>query len=160
MPTAATDAPPPRLRLVHRAERRLRLRIEGAVPHGAPLTDFADRLAGIEGVARARVRPQTGSVILDLATPAGAMLAALEASGVARVAGPAPPLPVGRAIEASLAQADAALGRGTHGALDLRTALGLALAGGAVLQLARGRVAGPATTLGMAAWSLLARPGK
>jgi hypothetical protein len=47
--------------------------------------------------------------------------------------------------------------RRTGNALDLRTALALALAAGAVLQLARGRVAGPATTLAMAAFSLLDR---
>ena len=45
--------------------------------------------------------------------------------------------------------------RQTDGALDLRTAMGLMLAAGAVVQLTRGRIAGPALTLAMASYSLL-----
>jgi hypothetical protein len=155
--TTATEPGPPLLRLAHRADRRLRLKLAEPPPGGDALQAFVDRLAGTRGVRRARLRPTTGSVILDLALPAGEVLAALETAGVARLAPPPPTVPVGVAVEATLAQADAGLSRATDGALDLRTALGLALAGAAVVQLARGRVAGPATTLGMAAWSLLAR---
>ena len=151
-----TEPAPPRLRLAHRANRRLRLTLADPLPEG-DLRAFVDRLAGIRGVRRARLRPMTGSVILDLALPAGDVLAALEADGVSRLAPQPPVVPVGVAVGAAVAQADAGLSRATGGALDMRTALGLALAGGAVVQLARGRVAGPATTLGMAAWSLLAR---
>lgn len=152
------EAAPPRLRPVHRSARRLRLRFEGTAPRGADLSAFADRLAGVEGVLRARARPNTGSVILDLSRPPEAVLAALEEAGAARIAGPAKPVPVGQVIQLGLTQADMGLGRRTEGALDLRTALGLALLAGALLQLSRGRVAGPATTLFMSAWSLLAPP--
>ena len=56
-----------------------------------------------------------------------------------------------------LMKADMDLGRRTEGALDLRTSIALLLAAGAVLQFARGRVAGPATTLAMSAFALLDR---
>jgi hypothetical protein len=154
----APDAPA--LHLVHRAEGRMRLRFSGAVPQGDALAAFADRLAGIDGVRRVRARPNTGSVILDLAGPADAVLGALEGAGVARIVAPPKPPPVGQVIRLGLMQADASVARQTGGALDLRTALGLALLAGAAVQLGRGRVAGPATTLAMTAWSLLSRDGR
>jgi hypothetical protein len=52
-------------------------------------------------------------------------------------------------------KADLGLGQRTGGALDLRTSLALLLAVGAILQLSRGRIAGPATTLAMSAFALL-----
>jgi hypothetical protein len=104
------------------------------------------------------VRPNTGSLIVDTALPAGQVLEALETSGVARIERSAAAPPVGQVIQMGMLRADAAIGERTGGALDFRTTLGLALLGGAVLQLGRGRVAGPATTLAMSALSLLDRP--
>jgi hypothetical protein len=151
-----TDARPPLLRRVHASARRVRLRFDGAVPEGAALAGFADRLASVEGVLRARVRPNTGSVILDLAQPPKAVLQSVAEAGIARIGDPPKPVPVGQAIQLGLLQADATVGARTSGALDLRTALGLFMLMAALVQLSRGRIAGPATTLFMSAWSLLA----
>ncbi|MFP4238523.1 MAG: hypothetical protein ACLFRZ_04400 [Rhodosalinus sp.] len=151
-----TDARPPLLRRVHASARRVRLRFDGAVPEGTALAAFADRLASVEGVLRARVRPSTGSVILDLAQPPDAVLGTLAEAGIARIGDPPKPVPVGQAIQFGLLRADASLGARTSGALDLRTALGLFMLVAAMVQLSRGRIAGPATTLFMSAWSLLA----
>lgn len=148
---------PPRLHLAHRSGYRLRLRFQSRVPEGEALTAFADSLAGVTGVERALVRPRTGSVILETLVPAGEVLEALSESGLVKIADPPKPVPVGQVMQLGLARTDMALARRTEGALDLRSALALALAGAAVVQLARGRVAGPATTLAMTAFSLIDR---
>lgn len=152
------DATIPLLRRAHTSAGRARLRFDGAVPCGAALGAFADRLAEVEGVQRARVRPKTGSVILDLTQPPAAVFARLEAAGIARVGDPPKPVPVGDSIRVGLLHADATVARRTDGALDMRTTLGLLLLTAAIVQLARGRVAGHATTLFMAAWSLFSVP--
>jgi hypothetical protein len=153
----ADAAPVANLNVVHSAKGRLRLRLAGPVPGDAALQTLADRLASVEGVRRARIRPNTGSVILDLTQPGADVLDAIALSGAARLTAPAEPPPVARVLELGLAGADRRVAQETGGALDLRTAIGLALLGGAILQAVRGQVAGPATTLAIAAYSLLAR---
>ena len=114
---------------------------------------------GRDGLARV-LEGRSDLLILDLALPSEITLGALRDSGLVRLEDPPKPPPVGQVIELGLMQADSKISQQTQGALDLRTSLGLVLAAGAILQLVRGRVAGPAATLGMAAYSLLARSGK
>ncbi|WP_371036377.1 hypothetical protein [Rhodosalinus sp. FB01] len=156
MPTEGT-ARPPRLCLVHRSGRRVRLRFQSPVPQGAALAAFADGLADLTGVARALVRPRTGSVIIETLAPAGEVLEALAGSDLVRIVDAPRPVAVGQVMQLGLARTDMELARRTEGALDLRSTLAVALLGAAIVQLARGRVAGPATTLAMTAFSLLER---
>jgi len=156
MPDSPPEPAAPRLTLMHRAARRLRLRApaEEAGPEG--LRDLADRLAGQAHVRRVLLRPNTRSLIVETeADRAGDVLAAIEAAGLARIV-PAPKHPpVQQTVQLGMARADLGLQARTEGALDLRTAMALALLAGAVLQLSRGKIAGPATTLAMAALPLL-----
>jgi hypothetical protein len=66
----------------------------------------------------------------------------------------APP-PVGQTMQLGLLQAEVSVKRRTDGALDLRSAIATLLILMAVVQLTRGRIAGPATTLLMSALSVL-----
>jgi hypothetical protein len=156
MPTEAAHPPHVlvKARLAHRSERRLRLRL--AEPPGSAARDIADTVARVEGVARARTRPNTSSVIIDTLVPAETVLKTLQDSGVFKLLPAVKPVPVAQAISLGLARADMAIGHQTEGALDLRTVFGLALLAAAGGQLVRGRIAGPALTLGMSAYSLLA----
>jgi hypothetical protein len=83
----------------------------------------------------------------------------ITAEEVARVAPPAKGPPVNQVMQMGLARMDMGLRSQTRDGLDLRTAIALALLAGALVQIGRGRVAGPATTLAMSALALLDRGG-
>lgn len=158
MPSEA-DASAPALRLCHKSAFRARLRPERPPADTAAAQQLADQLARLPGVQRVQVRPGTGSVIVITETDAGEVLEAAVQAGQLRLLAAAPPVQVGPSIELGLAMADMQMKSRTEGALDLKTALALLLLLGAGVQLARGRVAGPATTLLMSAVSLLVLPG-
>jgi hypothetical protein len=135
------------------------LRFLDAPPKGRALASFVDSVAEIAGVSRVRARPNTGSVIVETAVPADMVLHTLAASGLMRLEPHPHPQPVRQTIRSGLAHAEAKLERQTEGALDLRTTIALGLLAGAIFQLSRGKVGGPATTLAMAAFALLDKSG-
>ncbi|MFG1359603.1 hypothetical protein [Xanthobacter pseudotagetidis] len=138
---------PVHARLAHRAGGRTRLVILGKVPH-ARLVALADALAAA-GIAKVEIRPKTGSIVLVHDTAWEDLADTLKGAGL-KVADPAPPEPDPAPIEDAatrLAKADLLMALLTKGRLDLQNAafLGLTLVG--LVQLARGRLAGPALTL-------------
>lgn len=155
------DAPMPgaevRLIQVHECASRLRLRTEAACS-AAAMARLADRLALVPGVVQVIARPNTRSVILSTDRAPEVVLAAISAEGVARIVAPDKAPPVGQVLAVGLMQADMDIRKRSDNALDLRTSLALLLIGAAILQAARGRIAGPASTLLMAAFSLLDTP--
>ena len=151
-------AEPVRVRLVHVTAGRARLRLGPTVEEDA-MRALADRLLGLGGIRRVLVRPNTGSLILESGLGEGELRALLEGAEAIRIEPPRHPPPVSQAAGFGLLKLDADLKARTDNLLDLRGALGLALIGGGIVQLARGQVAGPATTLLMTAYSLL-EPGR
>ena len=143
-----------RLVRVHAAATRVRLRID-PLCSSDKMAVLADRLARIAGVVHVVGRPNTGSVILTLADDPEAVLAAIEAAGIARIADPPKQPPVGQVLTLGMLQLDMGIKKSSENALDLRASLVLLLLGAAILQTARGRIAGPATSLAMTAFSLL-----
>jgi hypothetical protein len=109
-------------------------------------------------VVHVTARPNTGSVILAIDRDPAAILEAVVVDGAARIVAPDKAPPVGQVLTVGLMQADLSIRKRSDDALDLRTALALLLIGAAILQAARGRIAGPASTLAMAAFSLLETP--
>ena len=144
------------LRLVraHAAAGRLRLRAPDGLDKAA-LPGLLDRLAEVEGVRHAVARPNTGSLILTIVDPPEAVEARIAARGIAKIGPPPAPPPLGQVVQIGILKLDADIRRQSEGAIDLKSGLALLLAAGAVMQLARGRVAGPATTLALAAYGLL-----
>jgi len=149
---------PLRLTRAHAVPGRLRLRAAGRLDR-ATLAGLVDRIAAVEGVAGIVARPNTGSLILTLHDTADAVEERLATLGIARIGPPAAPPPVGQVVQFGMLKLDSDIKRHSEGALDLRSTIALLLSAGAVMQLARGRIAGPATTLAMTAFSLL-DPGK
>ncbi len=134
-------------RVVHQIEGRTRLSISGTVPHER-LVALADRLAET-GIEKVEIRPATGSIILTHSA-SWASLGNVVASAGLKVAAPTPPPPEEDPItetEARLAKADLLMALFSKGKLDLQNAAFLALVLGGFVQLARGRVGGPALTL-------------
>lgn len=142
----------------HAAGRRLRLRLSGRHDRAAMET-LADRLAAVPGVVSVAIRPNTRSVILEGEIPAGDLAGRLEEGGVVRLSDPGAPPPVGQVMELGLLTLDGRLKARSQGALDLNATLALLLLSAAAVQAVRGQVAGPATTLAMAAFTLIRRGG-
>ena len=147
-----------RLERAHAAPGRLRLRARGGLDRAAR-SGLLDRLARVDGVRHVVARPNTGSLILTIADAPEAVEGRIAALGIARIGPPPAPPPLGQVVQLGILKLDAGLLRQSDGAIDLKSGLALLLAAGAVMQLARGRVAGPATTLALAAYGLL-EPGR
>jgi len=154
--SGARPDPTHKLVRVHVIEKRARLRVEDPLSR-EQLIALADQLASTAGVDRVLARPSTGSLIIEAHSSVADVLKTIEDAGLATLANPPKQPPVSQMVQLGLARADFDLQRQTEGALDLRTALGLMLLAGAILQLARGQIAGPATTLAASALSLLDR---
>lgn len=142
-----------RVHRVHLLQRRARLRAEAPTDRAA-LVGLAERIATVAGVERVLARPSTASLIVETHRPASDALDEMQAAGLIRVVAAPHPPPVRQSVQLGLARADLGLRSRTGEALDVRAAIGLLLLAGAILQLARGRVAGPATTMAIAALAM------
>jgi hypothetical protein len=149
-----TGGAAPGLEVVHATEGRLRLRLSRRMDAGE-IERLVEQIAGVAGIDRVIARPATGSVILSFRGPAEDLVEALNAGLGIKVRPQRKPPPVGQALQFGLMKLDADVLRTTEKSLDLRALLVLLLLFAAVVQLARGRIAGPATTLAMTAFSLL-----
>ncbi|HKK37351.1 MAG TPA: hypothetical protein VJ994_13735 [Paracoccaceae bacterium] len=149
------EAEPPRVRAAHVCRGRLRLRPDGrATPE--TLRRIAEAAEAAPGARRVVSRPATGSVIVEADADADALRDWLESGEALRLAPREPPSPpFGRTARLGLFRLDQALRERSEGALDFRSALALTLLVGALVQLLRGRVAGPATTLLISALALI-----
>lgn len=159
MPDDHGSPPPPepvRLQRMHETGRRARLKTETPADRAA-LVNLANDVASIPDVLRALVRPGTGSLIIETLGPVAPVLEELVTRGIAQIMAPPRQPPVRQVIQLSLLRADMGVKARTGDALDLRTAIALALLAGALLQLTRGRISGPATTLAVGALTLLDR---
>ena len=144
----------PVLEVVHATSGRLRLRVSRRMD-AARMEDLVERIVGVSGIDRAIARPSTGSVIVHSGRPVEDIVQALSAVLGVKVRPQRKPPPVGQALQFGLMKLDADVLRKTERSLDLRALLALLLLFAAVVQLARGRIAGPASTLAMTAFSLL-----
>jgi len=81
------------LRKVHETGYRGRYRLETQLnPDG--IKAFANLLLTVPGVTRARVRPNTGSVILETSDRLDEVLALVQDNGIASIRSPLSPAPV------------------------------------------------------------------
>ena len=152
---------PLRAEIAHTAGPRLRLRLTRAAERDR-LEWLADRIADCAGVTRVVVRPNTRSVIVEGTVPAGTLAERIEAAGIVRLVPAGTPPPMGQAMQLGLLRLDMAIKARSKGAADLRSTIALVLLAASMVQTARGRVVGPASTLALGALSLIDRasPGK
>jgi len=147
--------------LRHSIPGRTRLVLEQPVPEREELQALAAALATVEGVREVEIRPQSGSVILrhdcgfeTLSKDLGEVGLAIEAEAETDAFAD----PVSEMIH-RLSQADAVLRKWSNGRTDIWNVAFSVLIAGGFIQLARGRVAGPALTLfGQAATLAMSRP--
>ena len=145
------------LERVHVVDGRARLRLRRPLSREA-LQELIDRISGLAGVTRVLARPNTGSVIVKFDGTAEEMMLRLAGMSGVKLADPPGPPPVGQVAQLGLMRLDSGIQSRTDGALDFRSALAVLLVFAAIVQAARGRIAGPTTTLLMSALSLLNAP--
>ncbi|MEW5422156.1 hypothetical protein [Amorphus sp. 3PC139-8] len=156
---SADAAPPVSLRLAHQMPGRVRLRtIQPADAN--EIAALVDRIAAVPGLTRVVGRPQTGSIIVEGSGAEGEIARLLQEHGAARIVTNqshfAPP--IDQALQFGVAKLDYEIASHTAKSLRLHSLLALLLLAAAAVQLARGQIAGPATTLLMSALSLLEQP--
>jgi len=149
----------PAIEVHHAVAGRLRLRPVLPMEAGA-LRALADGIAALWGIRRVVSRPATSSLIVEFDGPAAPMIEAIGASGLARLRDRSPPPPISMVAKLALLQAETRVKGATDSTLDLYTLLGLMLLMGAVVQVGRGRIASPATSLAVAALAMLDRSGR
>jgi hypothetical protein len=142
---------------------RIRVGLTAPIPAVTELEALAESLSAARGVQRVEIRRPTGSVIIHHNGDFESLSKRLARSGLLVVSPPEKPGKPFDAIRETVTRvsaADTALARATGGRADL---WGLAFAGliaAGAIQLARGRVAGPALALfGQAATLALIRIG-
>lgn len=149
----------PVLEIQHAVPGRARLR-PAKLLDAAALTALGERIAAVPGLRRVLTRPATGSLILEFTGPPEPLFEAIGAHGIARVRAPAPPPPIRQVAKLGILRADLAVQARTGQTLDLDTAVALVLLAGAAVQVARGQVAAPATSLLLGAVTMLDRGQK
>lgn len=145
--------------IVHRAPGRLRLRIPARRRDTGYFGELAERLARLPGVESVRADSlSAGVLILHRGVGEAELAAACE--GLAELSEVPPP--ARRAIDqaaAALERADAALRQASGGRSDTASLVFLLLAALALVQLGRGQVLAPASSLLWHALELVRHPG-
>lgn len=149
-----SDARPVALQIAHSTKGRIRFRLGESLSRDA-LTALITKIATVPNVAHVVARPNTGSVILDVKGDGEPVIERLKTDGVAVIMPHIPMPPLAQLAQFGMMQMDSTIGKRTDGMFDTRTALATILILIAIAQLAKGKIAGPATTLLMSAFSLL-----
>jgi hypothetical protein len=138
----------PHAYVVHQAGERLRLRIPAHKGDAAFFARVERDLATCAGVAYAEANPLTASILLHFSGE----LASLAAFTTANRLFTLEPVqaPVGTALDVvadRVDQLERFVRHRSNGALDLDTLMVVGLVGASIVQIARGQVLGPASTL-------------
>lgn len=155
---AAAESLPVSLERVHVTSGRARFRARKDLDR-AVFGELANRIAAIPGITRVVTRPNTGSVIVYFEGAPGQVLDRLgPAAGVRIRRAPRPP-PAGQALQFGLMKLDMDVRSKTEDTVNLRTLIALLLLFTAIIQLSRGQLVAPASTLAFNAFQLL-DPGR
>ncbi|WP_170304640.1 hypothetical protein [Croceicoccus estronivorus] len=147
--------------LRHTMPGRIRIVLDHPLPARDHLQWLASALATVENVQEVEIRPRSGSVIIHHVGEYDTLVDKLDDAGLTietALVTDAAADPIGQVVE-RLSQADAVLKKWSGGKADIWNVVFSALVAGGFIQLARGRVAGPALTLfGQAATLAMSRP--
>lgn len=159
--TALPERPALAARLRHRIQGRVRLGLVSPLPDRAALGACAEAMAAVEGVENIEIRLSTASLLIRHEGDFEPIAARLASAGLLLILPelPEPPFDPVRETVQQLESADATLMGATSGSMDLRKAIFMGLVAAGLVQIARGRIAGPALTLFSQAAALMATLG-
>lgn len=149
----------PHAEVTHNSPGRLRLRIRAQRGHADYFAGIEEKLVQCPGVERVATNPVTGSVLLEPATDLAALVAFTQTQQLFQLA-QAPTLmaPLTQQVAEHFSDLNGELRRLSGGGIDL-SALGfIGLVTLAAIQLQRGHVLGPTSTLLWAAVGMLRLP--
>jgi hypothetical protein len=147
--TMRPDGFPLAANIRHQLPGRVRLGLAMPLPERTVLGARAEAIAALEGVESVEIRLSTASMLIRHQGDFEPIAARLAETGLAVIL-PEMPQPAFDPIRQTvhkLGSVETALRHATGGAMDLRKALFVGLVGAGLVQLARGRIAGPALTL-------------
>lgn len=143
--------------VAHQAGERLRLRIPARKGDAAFFARAERDLADCTGVAYAEANPLTASLLLHYQGDLTDLAAAAAAGQLFSLEPPQPPAhSVLDVVSERVERLEHLVLRSSRGAVDLDTLLFVGLVGAGVVQIARGRALGPASTLLANAATILA----
>jgi hypothetical protein len=132
----------------HRIAGRTRLRVPERRGDAVYFAQVHSALAGHEGVGRCDVNPATASILIEHSVSLEALAEFAVQAGLFRLGELMPAIVPGRErARQGLRRLDRELTRASNGELDLATVAGAGLLALAAVQLLRGQVLAPASTL-------------
>jgi hypothetical protein len=149
----------PHAEITHNSPGRLRLRIRAQRGHADYFAGIEEKLVHCPGIERVVTNPVTGSVLLEPANDLAALVAFTQAQQLFQLA-PAPALmpPLTHQVAERFGILNGELRKFSGGGIDFGALGFLGLVTLATVQLQRGHVLGPASTLLWSAISLLRIP--
>jgi hypothetical protein len=158
--TPQTTAEPIHGHLQHQTWRRARIRLEPPLADRSVLERLAKAVASVPGVKGVEIRPATRSMIIHCNGEFASVSRALADNRIIQIS-TEKAADIGDSIRSAfqyLSMANTAVGQVSGGRADLWSMAFAGLVVGGLVQLARGRIAGPALTLfGQAATLAVAR---
>jgi hypothetical protein len=149
----------PHAEITHNSPGRLRLRIRARRGRADYFAGIEEKLVQCPGVERVVTNPVTGSVLLEPAVDLAALVAFTQAQQLFQLAqAPVLMAPLTQQVAERLSALNGELRRFSGGGIDLGSLGFLGLATLAAVQLQRGHVLGPASTLLWYAAGLLRMP--
>jgi hypothetical protein len=148
----------------HQIPGRVRIVLARPLPTRDALERMAEELAALPEMEAIEVRPGSGGLIVHHVGDFDTLLDGLARAGLkvtpaAEPAEESEPVDPIRAVGEKLAAVDKAIAQASGGRVDLWGAAFVTILAAGVIQLGRGRIAGPALTLfGQAATLAMARP--
>jgi hypothetical protein len=132
---------------VHAVSGRTRLKIPSRRGEAAYFAQVAERLTECPGVVQVRVNSRTASVLISHQAPFDNIAAFAAEEALFALAGESLHQFLSRYTSENLQWLDELLGLASNGSLDLRSMLIISLVGLSLLQIARGQILLPATSL-------------
>ncbi len=150
-------AEPIRAQIVHETDRRIRLRAPILCGDSEACRNLELSLRSAPDLDHVEVKPITGSVIVSSESGRAAMLKAIKPLIDVRKAGTKPASPTRPTVQVAkrFEQMQKDLMQASGGRLNVEDVAFVLFSVGAVIQLARGRFASPATALLLSAFGLM-----
>ncbi|HJW81415.1 MAG TPA: hypothetical protein VJ396_04140 [Acidiferrobacterales bacterium] len=149
----------PHAEITHNSPGRLRLRIRARRGHADYFAGIEEKLVQCPGIERVVTNPVTGSVLLEPAIDLAALVAFTQAQQLFQLAQtPALMAPLTQQVAEHFADLNGELRRFSGGGIDLGALGFIGMVTLAAVQLQRGHVLGPASTLLWYAAGLLRMP--